>query len=350
MIRSLTSLRFLFILLIVLFHIVGQRFEFGGDCGVSFFLMLSGFVLSYAYGQKVLDGSFRTLSFVRRQLVKFYPLHLLMLVVMVLLDARLGRFYEWYQLLPSIFLVQSWFPFDRIIRVANASSWFLCALLFSYVVFAAAFRLLHRVSVPRLLVWAVVLTAIYGVVVFSVPVQKVNYVVCLSPLMRVIDFCIGVLVFRLCSSRLGDAVEQRVQAWATWKTTLLELLPVAVVVLSYFVYEAVSPRWRCASLFWIVLPPLLFVYVKTERQKGLLTAFLHWPVMVWLGGISMEIYLTHWPVMRMLNSLLHSAGMYERLPFTAIVVLSILVMVAVAYVFHRWFVLPVQLKLSTYVL
>ena len=346
MIQSLTSLRFLFILLIVLFHLIGQRFEFGGDCGVTFFLMLSGFVLSYAYGQQIVDGRFQTILFIKKQLLKFYPLHLLMLVVMVLLEVRLGHYYEWYQLLPSVFLIQSWFPFDSIIQVANASSWFLCALMFAYAVFSLAFRILHRVSPLHLLALIVTVLVAYGWVVSMVPLHKLNYIVCLSPLLRVLDFCIGILVWRLCTSSCGEAFSQHLQTWAAWQVTLLELLPVALVAVTYFVYGSISPRLRCVGLFWLVLPFLLFVYVKTDRLQGWVTWLLHRPLLLWLGGISMEIYLTHWPVMRVFYSLLHSLGQYDRLPTAGVWLLTIAVMVLAAYAFQRCFVRPVQRKLS----
>ena len=53
MIHTLQSLRFIFIMLVVLSHYIGSSFDFGGECGVSFFFMLSGFVLSLAYSERI---------------------------------------------------------------------------------------------------------------------------------------------------------------------------------------------------------------------------------------------------------------------------------------------------------
>ena len=61
MIRTLQSLRFFFIMLVVLSHYIGSSFDFGGECGVSFFFILSGFVLSLAYSGKIADGTFITI-------------------------------------------------------------------------------------------------------------------------------------------------------------------------------------------------------------------------------------------------------------------------------------------------
>ena len=46
MLRNVQALRFVFIMLIVMSHIIGRSFDFGGECGVSFFFMLSGYILS----------------------------------------------------------------------------------------------------------------------------------------------------------------------------------------------------------------------------------------------------------------------------------------------------------------
>lgn len=344
-IKTLQSLRFLFMTLIVLFHIVGKDFEFGGDCGVSFFFMLSGFVLSYSNGQKMIDGQFQLLSFLKKQLIRFYPLHILTLAVMILLEARLGRYYDWYQLLPSIFLLQSWFPFERIIEVGNASSWFLCDLLFFYVMFPTLYKCFYRLAAKWMAVCGVVFLAVYIVIVFSVPLQKVNYVVCLSPVMRVMDFSIGILIARLCLSAIGESLSRYLQSLHPLWVTAVELIPVALVFLSYFVYVGISPRLRCVSLFWLVLPPLLFIFIKADGLRGMVTSLLHQRSLVWLGGISLEIYLTHWPVMRMMNSILHSLGIDTYMPQFCIVLLTLLVFIVTASLTRRFFVEPVRQRL-----
>ena len=53
-IRTLQGARFLFVAFIYLSHCVTPNvstpFDFGGDIGVSFFFILSGFVMSWGYG------------------------------------------------------------------------------------------------------------------------------------------------------------------------------------------------------------------------------------------------------------------------------------------------------------
>ena len=80
MYKSLQSLRYIFCLLVFLTHYSNgniQPFTAGGNMGVAFFFILSGFVLSLAYGKKVESEDFSTWKFYLRFLKKVYPLHLL---------------------------------------------------------------------------------------------------------------------------------------------------------------------------------------------------------------------------------------------------------------------------------
>lgn len=346
MIKSIQSLRFLFVLLVVFSHIFGKAFDFGGECGVSFFFMLSGFILSYAYGQGVDDGSFSTLSFIKKQLIKFYPLHLLTFLVMVVLDARLGEYFEWYRLLPNALLLQSWIPDDSFFFVANGSSWFLCDLLFFYLVFAGAFRLLTRLSLRRLAVLTLVVLAVYMTLAFVIPLSKVNAVLYASPLMRLLDFCIGILCFRLYASQWGQRFNQRLQSLSPSVMTIIEIVLIALVVLSFFVYENMSLRLRCAALFWLYLPLFLFVYVEADKLRGAVTTVLHHPFMQWLGGISFELYLTHWIVLRLFWSVLLTLGYDQESRTTLPIVIATLILtIAVSWLAKRLFVEPIGRRL-----
>ena len=350
MIKSVQSLRFVFIMLVVFSHIYGKVFDFGGECGVSFFFMLSGFILSYAYGKNVADGSFHTLMFVKRQLTKFYPLHLLTFFVMVVLDVRLGLFSEWYRLLPSALLLQSWIPDDSFFFVANGSSWFLSDLLFFYVVFVAAFMLLMRLSFRRLTLLAMVVLAVYLCLAFAIPLSKVNAVLYASPATRLIDFYIGILCFRFYASEVGRRLKERLQRLSPSAMTFIEVLLNIVVVLSFFVYENMSLRLRCAALFWTYLPLFLLVYVEADKARGFVTKLLHHPIMQWLGGISFELYLTHWITMRLIYSVMLSLGMgVEYRTMLPIVIITIIIVIAVSYVAKRCFVEPVGKWLRTYI-
>lgn len=153
MIKDLQSLRFIFVLLVFMSHITwtDTSFDFGGECGVAFFFILSGFVLSVGFGAKVETGMFRRRPFLIKQLLKFYPLHIIMMIVMLLMDMRIGMYTEPYLLLPNILLLQSWFPDDKFYFVANGSSWFLSDMMFFYLMFPLLYRKIMKDPLAELI-------------------------------------------------------------------------------------------------------------------------------------------------------------------------------------------------------
>ena len=66
------SLRFVFVMMIFMSHFAYRDvnpFDAGGDCGVAFFFLLSGFVMSMGYGRSITDGSFRFGHYIRPLIV-----------------------------------------------------------------------------------------------------------------------------------------------------------------------------------------------------------------------------------------------------------------------------------------
>lgn len=346
MIKTLHSLRFVFIMLIVFSHVIGKTFDFGGECGVSFFFVLSGFVLSVGYGQRIEAGQFRPQAFFLRQLCKFYPLHLVTLVLMALMDARLGVYYEWYRLLPNILLLQSWIPDDAFYFVANGSSWFLSDMLFFYVVFHLLFRWLTHTPLKQLALVAAVVLALYFLLAFSIPLGSVNSVLYASPLTRLLDFALGILTYRLYASDRGAAFRQWLARQGTARLTLLELATLAWVAASFFAYETLTPRLRCASLFWLVMPWVVFLFAGTHHVGGVISRWLSHPAMQWLGTISFEIYMVHMLILRVGYSLCTSAGLGIGVLATT---LLLLFMLPCAYVVKRYFVDRIYALLIKYV-
>ena len=107
MIDTLQSLRFIFVMMIFMSHFSYHgmsAFDAGGDCGVAFFFMLSGFACSLGYGQQLREGTFCYSHFIRRRLRKLYPLHLLCLLACVLVSHLPLNL----KVLLNLLLLQSW--------------------------------------------------------------------------------------------------------------------------------------------------------------------------------------------------------------------------------------------------
>lgn len=82
MLPSLTSLRFFAALLVVLHHMPGEPFV-EGYVGVTFFFILSGFILSHSYAERLGDGSCSASDFWIARVARVYPLHVVTLLLAV---------------------------------------------------------------------------------------------------------------------------------------------------------------------------------------------------------------------------------------------------------------------------
>lgn len=289
MIKNLCSLRFLFMLPIVVAHLPfwteNAHVQSASDAAVGFFFMLSGFVLAQAYGQQVAEANFSLRRFLCRQLRKVYPIYLLGMLLFVCLN---WNYVDWPQLgriALACLMVQSWLPDSNYYFAGNGVSWFLSTLMFLYICFPLLQRLIGRLSVGQLMVGCVVLSGLYMAVVMQVPTVRANDIVYVNPLMRLPDFALGIGLHRFWTLK-GHQVDTS-RPW----------LMVFGVMVGYALFLAVSPlvdiRIRTASWYWAVNALTIFCFTAIDLQPALKKSLLHRPWMLWLGQKTYIIYLLH---------------------------------------------------------
>lgn len=292
MIETLQSLRFIFFVMIFMSHFEYDglpAFDAGGDCGVSFFFILSGFVLSSAYGNKVSSDGFRYRQFMARRVKKLYPLHLLCLLAFVVINIRSMDAGTLVRLLPNLLLVQSWIPSAGFYFSANAVSWFLSDILLCYSVFPAVFQAVHRMTPMALTgAWAAVLAA-YAVLLCNIPDAMTNAIVYVFPPVRTVDFAIGVTLWRVAvwlKKRRIAVFESRLTA------TAAELAVFAALAMTLAAHPYVNLQIRTACLFWPVNVAIILLFA-CEKQCGALAWLLRRKPLIWLGNISFPLFMVH---------------------------------------------------------
>lgn len=306
---SLQALRFVFVMLIFMSHFnyrVTTPFDAGGDCGVAFFFLLSGFVLSMGYGSSIGEGTFSFKRYIKRRLLKIYPLHLLCLVVFLIIfrpeiDHRLPL---------NALLLQSWVPDDNYYFYYNGVSWFLSSLLFSYLLFPLAYRFANRRTLIIVLIY-------YLAVYIIVPYSQINALLYVSPLVRIVDFFFGIMLYKF----YGSVVVSPASRWT-------EPLLVILLVLSLAAYPYTDEKLRNAPLYWLVLIPFIYVFM---REQGPVSRCLQWPVLQWLGSLSMPIFMLHPMVIR---SMIH---FFPMLPYGVMLVLCFALTVLLSWATDRLF-------------
>lgn len=317
--HALTSLRFFAAAMIVVHH-THHYFGYGTDLamrialdrGVSFFFVLSGFILFYAH-RSMENGGNRT-RFVVSRLARIWPAHLAMaLFVLIALPYPHGYLNSTPGIghyLTNLLLLHSWVPMPSFTFALNGPSWSLATELFFYVSFP--FLVLNwrrtRWSKLALCFGLGVAAAAVGMLVGAPVLQWgengvfAQGFVYFFPPARIIEFCMGMLAASLWLDR--RALAQRAGT-ATW--TAIELLACVATALA-LMYLGRLPAWiglpdgsfslwlsqiSCAPVFALLIPVLAY-------GKGLVSRALSGRTLVLLGEISFALYLVHYPIAEIL--------------------------------------------------
>ena len=363
MIDSLTSLRFFAAFAIVLHHTKGVVFssEFMKgvplDAGVSFFFVLSGFILSYVYSGRM--KSIGLYKFYTSRFSRIWPPHIftfvLVLVFLPTYDWMNGANEGWLVALLNASLLQSAVPVPEYYFSFNSVSWSISAEMFFYAAFPLLLSGLNKN-------WHFKLAALLllgGVSAYIVDISGLNYyspdkwtefsahgLAYISPLFRVQEFFMGVLLFK---------VFDYIKGWKGFGfalCTVLEVLCVAgIVFLTQGIVKTISVSLigienNASGEFWTHCVLGLFfglVVVCFAINKGLISQILRQRLFVVLGEISFSMYLIHQIVFRFYD--VHRT-MFESVPKEMIFPLLLIAIFVFAYGTWRFVELPAQAKLK----
>ncbi len=187
---SLTSLRFFAAALVVVVHLqaiwpgatdVLQR----GEVGVSFFYLLSGFILTWA---PLTNDT--PLHFYRRRFARIYPTHLITWAVALAVYASInGGFGSAVGDGLSLVLLQAWIPTSSVAYAANGVSWSLSVEALFYACFPLLLPLLRRLRNRGL--WSLVAIMVATTVLIPVVAPRPGLIYIFPP-SRLPEFVIGV--------------------------------------------------------------------------------------------------------------------------------------------------------------
>ena len=329
--NALTSLRFFAAALIVIHHYPADRLSsilghptdiFGFNYGdrvlffhsqaVSFFFVLSGFILFINYSK--LSGWPDILSFWRARFARLWPA----LFVCFLLSMWIHHTQWDYRTgLANLLMINAWIPLQKYYWSYNGPSWSISTEFFFYLVFPILIYKWERTWKIKLAAAALVVGII--IVTFSYlhqidPVAFANQkitprsILYINPITRVFEF-----IFGMCVASYW--LKQKANSNRNY-ATLYELGAVFLVLLfmsSFFVNSVTESLKNTffdpAFVLWIersggVFTFGLLIYVMAMGQ-GQVSKWLCNPFMVLLGEISYSLYLLHVPILSFYGQYFH---------------------------------------------
>ncbi|MFB7498514.1 acyltransferase family protein [Streptomyces sp. NPDC056161] len=252
-----------------------------GSIGVSFFFVLSGFVLTWSS----VPGD-RPRAFWRRRALKIYPNHVVTWALAMWLYASAQTpLHAW---LPNLFLVHSFSNRPDTWASVNGPAWTLCSELLFYALFPLFIVLVRRIAERRLWLWAGVMVA--GVA--SIPLvtrlipggvqtplfdQSLNqqWFSYAFPPPRLFEFVLGMILARIVAAGLWPRIG---------------LLPSAAVFACGYAAAVAAPDPYDFSLTTIVPVSMVLCAAATADLRGD-GGWLSSRTMVWLGNVSFGFYL-----------------------------------------------------------
>lgn len=289
-IDALTSTRGFAALLIVIFHFGLERFPFvhmqpffsKGNMGVSYFYVLSGFIMCMVYKQQTISYG----GYMKRRMARIAPVYYLAILISILptifdhYDRHLPYAKDfWKNVLLSVGFLQSFIPGHAM--GVNAPGWSLSVEMFFYLLFPLLL-LLYRKNEKRF-VWMVLavfiisqLSHLWLISIEATGMKKLHEFIYYNPINHLNEFTAGMAG---CYFYEQSMAHNKLQRWPS----ILMLLAIIIVVM-----------YLPVSMHNGLLSPLYILFIITVAMQQ--PRFLNWRPLVYAGEISYGIYILQMPM------------------------------------------------------
>lgn len=362
----LDACRLIAALIVVMVHyeiIFGHFVVYGalGTTALSWFFVLSGFILCYTYPS--LDSAAQYKRFYTHRVIRIYPVYFLAVIVSSLfvslnyLDmgeaffAEVHRPFEimydlpqekpesfwWLAAVRHLTFTQSASSIETLNLVFNGPLWSLVLEVYFYLCFPLLLLLLRRVDTKLKIVAAFVFAWVlqFGLIQFFLPdveqydVMNLNTTVYTNPAIRGIEFVVGMLLFKAYQLRQQGGRHDE-----------FRLLPTVLITIVYLIVIWISEKFvpYQYSRFFVALPVVTcLVYALAtmnwhpERRADKLC--------VTFGGISYVLYCLHWPLMEMIQFV---DLLPENFPFPVHLLMLTALLITVSWLLYRFIETPIR--------
>lgn len=343
-IKILTSFRGIAAFLVLIYHVrVLNDWHFAADdytlifargyIWVDFFFILSGFIMAYVYGGRFQRSWGRRdyFDFLRRRLLRIYPLHLAMLLAFIPLaatgliaerEAATSLLEQVWTFLLDVLLVHAWLPSAG---SWNGPAWSISAEWAAYLLFPLFFFFVVKqawwLSCGFVLLG---LLSLYAMSLFRSPpdLDIWNH---FGTLRCFAGFCLGLLTHRLYVLLAGG--HPRLARILGSDGACVLLLALIILLMALPVHD-----------IWL-FGPFAAVILGGALNRGWTRRVFETPLLHGLGLISYSVYMTHWLVLSLMMIVKHQVpGASDHL--AALMTLGAALTLLLSVVTYRWIEQP----------
>ncbi|MES2575435.1 MAG: acyltransferase [Bacteroidota bacterium] len=308
--EQLTFTRFVAAISIVVFHYGTTIFPFNLDTtnflfqqaniGVSYFFILSGFVMIIAYGDKTRIIS---IEYLIKRLARLYPVYLLGIIIYLTYIIIAQRPIDYTGLLFNLTMIQSWIHGYAL--SFNGPGWSLSVELFFYISFPFLFNHFYKkysfktLVIPIILIFAVSQIIFHFLIYlsFESEYKKIQDTILYFPLLHFNEFLIG----NLAGLFFIKGIKNRNYDWS---------IIILIVLLGILLKFDIGVNYHNGLLAIIFVPLILLI----SSNNGILTKIYRHKYLIFLGEISYGIYILQNPI----HKWVHEIMKYLRIDNTTI--------------------------------
>ena len=331
---------------VVLFHCgVGWIYNVAVS-GVTFFFISSTFLLALRHPFTRLTGrDYR--RFVMDHAARLYPLHWLGLALLIAIAWWLGTGpIDWGATALSALLLHSWSPVHEVHYGLNPVAWYLCALLFIYLIYPVMSRWLGRWLLRNKVLLALLLSLLLGCVLLplDIPGREAVFV---NPLSHVLDVVVGIAMVHAY-----HLLKARASSLSRGRATVLEcaaLLSLAVVIAVNMCTTWIRP-WEDVIIWLVPQGGILMVLALNNGHEGAVGRVLLCRPLQWLGSISFEMYVLQFVVFHLFGFALSPlAGHYGWSIYGQLAWFALPLLMPLSWLVNRFFTRPVAVWIRIHV-
>ena len=351
--NALTGLRFVAAITVVLVH--AFKFAQGytqlapwASNAVTFFFVLSGFILTYVYHDRLRQTGL--VKFYWARFARIWPLHILCLIATLWIRGYnlVDRPVDFYwKLAAHVGMVQSWLPDEKLPMMFNGPAWSISTEFGFYLLFPTLLLLGKKRFLPILLTSAVLVIAAAVAMdiaqfngIMTVPYGRI--VVYVNPLIRVLEFIAGMFTAKLfLRSRDNNGIENSRTAVNVGLHTLAEVVAIGLTLtiiagVNFSTFPAYLKSQNLPLTFaWLSrggacvvgFSAVIWVF---SWSKGVFAKLVSSPLLVYLGEVSFAVYLIQLPVFFWLNQHVDD----QNWPTSFYVIVSVASIIAAAIFAH----------------
>lgn len=342
-VEQLTFTRFIAAVLIVIFHYGKDSFLFNNPylefviknsaVFVSYFFMLSGFVMMIAYYNKSKINAF---EYFKNRFARIYPLYILG-IVLVLIISILNNEVNILDLFLNIFMIQSWIPAKAL--TLNVPGWSISVEIFFYLLFPFLFNVVYKKWSTKAVTISIFVFWFISQIIFQLMFLKpiANFPISTSdllyfPLLHLNEFLIGNLA----------AIYFLNNRNAKGRFDLAILIMLALIIIALKFPSGLNYHNGMLAVFFVPLIILL------SLNTGVLTTILQHRTFVFLGEISFGIYLLQYPIWLWISD--YRLKKYFQLDreedYTLAFLIRFLILLLAAIVSYKFIEIPFRNKIK----